>query len=305
MKKIRVVGNGFVSQHLSYPIIPYLLYNIPLRVEANSHFIDKMLDEYKPDVLINCIGKTGTPNVDWCESHKEITAATNTALPILLAEACAKKSIHLIHIGSGCIFFGKSPNTIWVSPVAGKEPNINLLSTSNEIDMGWKETDFANPKSFYSKTKYAADLVLGDMKNVTVLRIRMPISDKNHPRNLLNKISKYDQLIDIPNSVTFMNDLVRCIAWVAEFGKTGIYHVTNPQPLSAAQIMREYQKYESDHKFKIISEEELDKLTIAKRSNCILDTRKLYSAGFTMTPSSDALTVCMKQYIKNIWSSNV
>lgn len=303
MNKIRIVGNGFVSQHLSYPIIP-TYENIPLKVESNSYFIDKMLDEHKPDVLINCIGKTGIPNVDWCESHKEQTAEINTALPILLAQACAKKSIHLIHIGSGCIFFGKSPNTIWVSStLAGGAPD--PFSKYPEIDTGWKETDFANPKSFYSKTKYAADLILGEMKNVTVLRIRMPISNKNHPRNLLNKIRKYDQLIDIPNSVTFMDDLVRCINWAAEFNKTGIYHVTNPQPLSAAQIMKEYQKYESDHKFKIISEEELDKLTIAKRSNCILDTKKLYSSGFTMTPSSDALTVCMKQYIKNIWSSNV
>lgn len=268
---IFTVGAGFVADHLNYQ-------KIVERFDTSSKQIEHLLDIYKPDVLINCIGKTGRPNVDWCEANKETTASTNTALPILLAEACAKKSIHLIQIGSGCIYFGESPHA----------------------DSAWREDDFANPKSYYSKSKYACDLMLGGMKHVTTLRIRMPISTKNNQRNLINKLRGYKQVIDIPNSVTFMDDLVRCVDWAAKGTYTGTYHVTNPEPVTAAQVMREYQKYNPSHTFEIINEQQLDNLTIAKRSNCILSSEKLKSSGFTMTPSEKALKNCMAEYVKSL-----
>lgn len=275
--RIFTLGNGFVSDHLSYQ-------KITTRVDASSKLIENLLDTHKPDVLINCIGKTGRPNVDWCEINKEITAATNVALPIILAEECAKKSIHLIQIGSGCCFFGESPH----------------FSESEHKDYGWKEADVANPKSFYSKTKYSCDLAIGDMKNVTTLRIRMPISNKNNPRNLINKLRGYKQVINIPNSMTFMSDLEKCIAWIVSKSLIGIFHVTNPEPLTAVEIMEEYKKYVPDHSFEIIDEKQLDNLTLAKRSNCIIDSGKLKEKGFSMSPSKEALKKCMAQYIKNI-----
>lgn len=283
--KVLTLGKGFAAEHLPYPIISD-------RVDLSEKYLDTMLGFHQPDVIINCIGKTGRPNVDWCESHKEETAAANTALPILLAQVCEKKGIHLVHIGSGCIFFGESPNTQWAASPMGPQ--------GTKYDYGWKENDFANPKSFYSKTKYAADLALGSMKNVAVLRIRMPISDRNTQRNFINKIREYKQLIDIPNSVTFMDDLVRMIDWTVTKQKTGIYHVVNPQPLSAARVMNEFKKHRPEHSFEIIDEAALDKLTAAKRSNCILDGSKLRDEGFFMTPSEEALKNCMEKYIKNI-----
>jgi len=276
------LGGGFASDHLPYP-------RILDRVDCSTKQIETILDVNKPDVLVNCVGKTGVGNVDWCESNKEITATTNTAIPILLADACAKKSIHLIHIGSGCIFYGNSPHAYKTG------------DTSQPIvESGWEENDFANPESFYSRTKYASDLVLGRMPNCTVLRIRMTISDRNHDRNLFNKLRKYNKLIDIPNSMTFMDDLTKVINWCAKEGQTGIFHTTNPGTLTAARVMREYQKYFPNHKFELITGEELDKLTLAKRSNCILNTDKLKKAGFQMRNAEEALVETMARYVKNI-----
>lgn len=268
--KILTLGKGFVSDHLPYKTIFD-------RLTPDSKQIESVLDAYKPDVLINCIGKTGSPNVDWCEDHKHETATANTVIPALVAEACHKRSIHFIHIGSGCIFYGESPGT-----------------------NGWKENDFANPESYYSKTKYAADLLIGSLPNTSILRVRMPISDKNHERNLLNKLRKYNKLIDIPNSMTFMADFVKCIDWCANNHKTGMYHVTNPGALTAVQIMNEYKKYVPEHNFQVINEQQLGNLTIAKRSNCILDAGKLLADGFEMTPAEEALKVCVSTYMRNI-----
>ncbi len=274
--KIISLGSGFVSDHLNYE-------KITTRIQPDPVFISYLIDKHKPDVIVNCIGKTGRPNVDWCESNKEETANANVVIPTILAQECKRKNIHLVHIGSGCIFFGKSPNL-----------------THEDSDSGWKEDDFANPQSFYSKTKYACDLAIGDMDHVTTLRIRMPISTKNNPRNLINKLKGYSKVIDIPNSMTFMDDLVRCIDWIIYNSYTGIYHVTNDEPITAAQIMKEYQKYVPDHKFEVIDEVGLSKLTSAKRSNCILNTDKLKNKGFHLTPSSEVVEKCMKEYIKNI-----
>lgn len=300
--KIFSLGAGFVSEHLNYP-------NINSRLNFTPQGIEDLIRQYKPDVLINCIGRTGRPNVDWCEGHREETALTNVALPIMLAEACAKHSIHLVQISSGCIFFGPSPNFHYVQADGSPFSPMDLISSisvvkypSNKIDDGWKETDFANPQSFYSKSKYACDLMLGAMPHVSSLRIRMPISSKNNPRNLINKLRGYDKIINIPNSMTFMDDLSRCVDWICQKSHTGIFHVVNPEPLTAVRIMQEYQKYIPDHTFEILySEEELDALTIAKRSNCILDGNKLRMAGFDMTPSENALSECMKRYISNIY----
>jgi len=275
--KIMSIGAGFVSEHLPYE-------NIKTKIFSRED-VDHLILKHKPDVLVNCIGKTGRPNVDWCESHKEETAFANIAVPIMLAEVCKGRGVHLIQIGSGCIYFG---------------PSKYRGETSGAKDPGWREEDFANPKSFYSKTKFACDLALGDMNNVATLRIRMPISSQNTPRNFINKVRGYKQVIDIPNSVTFMDDLVRCVAWFADQGTTGIYHVTNPQPITAAQVMREYQKYVPEHTFDVISEAELDSLTVAKRSNCIINSDKLKNAGFKMTPSEEALEKCMAEYVKNL-----
>lgn len=277
------LGNGFIADHLPYD-------KITDRVQLQWYETKDMLARHRPDVLINGLGRTGRPNVDWCEKHKEETAEANITIPIMLAEICRKLDIHFLHLGSGCIYYGFSPS------------KGELSSTQ---DPGWRETDFAHPQSYYSKTKYATDLALGEMPNVTILRVRMPVSDRDVPRNLINKLRGYKQVIDIPNSMTLMSDLTRCIDWAAHKRPGGIFHVTNPQPITAAQIMREYQKYVPDHQFEVIGEYELDAMTVAKRSNCILNTDKLKSAGFQMTDSKEALETCVANYVKNMRRTNV
>lgn len=288
--KIVTLGKGFVSGHLPYE-------KIIDRVHPHYEDLDYVLSRYLPDVIVNCIGRTGVPNVDWCETNRTDTYMTNVVLPCMIAEWCERNNVHLIQLGSGCIYFGDSPNII-DREYDAKNRIWNYFLNKN--DTGWKEDDFANPKSFYSKTKYACDLLVGQMPHVTTLRLRMPISTKNDPRNFINKIRGYKQVIDIPNSVTFMDDLARCIDWAAKESKFGIYHVTNPQPTSAASVMREYQKYFPSHQFEVIDEQQLDKLIVAKRSNCILNTEKLNKAGFFMTPTEEALKNCMANYIENI-----
>lgn len=277
--KILVVGNGFIASHLKYS-------QITERLFPDYNQLKSILIKNSPDVIINCIGYCGQFNIDDCQNNKEKTITSNITIPTILATECYNLGIHFIHLGSGCINYGPSPNIVnW-----------------NEEDPGWKETN--TPKldkaSLYSKTKYAADLAIGDLPNVAILRIRMPISQKNHPRNLINKLIKYENVLDHPNSVTFVDDLVKVIDWVVLNNKTGIYHVTNPQSLRHSQILSEYIKYRPDHKYKLINEKELEIFIKSPRSNCILNTDKLKNEGFQMSPTLPMLEETMNKYIRDL-----
>jgi dTDP-4-dehydrorhamnose reductase len=292
--KVLVLGSGFIADHLPYE-------KITDYIEIDWQKTRALIAHHRPQVLINCLGKTGRPNVDWCEQNKAITAEANVAIPIMLADLCQKFDIHMIQLGSGCMYFGKSPN-YYLERHGDPHYNEDIVE---RVDAGWKEDDFANPQSFYSKSKYACDLMLNSMPHVTTLRIRMPISEKDSPRNLINKLKGYNRIIDIPNSMTFMSDFTRCVDWIIKNGIKGTYHVTNPETLTAVRIMKEFQKYVPEYQFKIITEQELDNIITAKRSNCILNTDKLTKAGFKMTSSEEALEICMANYIKNIRRNNV
>ena len=162
---IITIGNGFVADHLPYKKITEKLL---------SWRQDEMciaLGAEKPDVLINCIGKTGRPNIDWCEDHKSETYTSNVIIPLLIAEWCEENSVHLINVGSGCIYFGHSPNAGNIRTFEKVSPN-SIDYKKDEwtwYEPGWKETDHANCESFYSKSKYACDLMLGSMKHVSTL----------------------------------------------------------------------------------------------------------------------------------------
>ena len=52
--------------------------------------------------------------------------------------------------------------------------------------------------------------------NVLILRLRMPVSDDLHSRNFVTKISKYERVVDIPNSNTLLHDLLPAAILLAE-----------------------------------------------------------------------------------------
>src|SRR5437867_1568962 len=128
MKNVMVLGHkSFVSSHLSYP-------KIADRLEPDAKQIRRMLNMYKPDVLINCISYCGSPNIDACDLNKEKTITSNVVIPTILANECEKLGIRLIHLGSGCIFYRTSSNVKYENSI--------------QMDAGWKENDFAAPESF-------------------------------------------------------------------------------------------------------------------------------------------------------------
>ncbi len=236
------------------------------------------LDKYQPDAVLNAAGVRGKPNVDWCETHQYETAAGNTKLPIIIAEACNQRDTYLLHIGSGCIFYGESPDP-----------------------KGWKEDDYANPVAYYSKTKYSADLSLGSLPNVGIARIRVPLDDRPYQGNIIDKLVSFTDVIDVENSITVIPDMIDVFYQLIEKKGGGIFHVTNPGAIKYREIISLYEDLvDPNHSNNWITEEELVSkgLVDKMRSTNKLQSFNLEKLGIHMRPIQEAVRAAMESYAK-------
>lgn len=270
-----IFGGGFLGQTLANSLPDAKL--VPVDI-SDRGAVEATLRQEQPWCVVNAAGKTGRPNVDWCETHQAETTRSNVIGAAILAEACGAASVHLLHLASGCIFYGDSPT-----------PG------------GWLEDDFANPTSFYSRSKYAADLLLSRMAHVAILRLRMPIASRPDPRNLITKLAAYKRVVDVENSVTIVEDLVTVIAQLLEKRAAGVFHGTNPGTMRHRDLLDLYKKYvDPKHQVELISEDELlNSGLIAKaRSNCVLASPRLEQLGISMRPIDVALDQTMQAYAR-------
>ncbi len=107
----------------------------------------------------------------------------------------------------------------------------------------------------------------------------MPISDDLSPRNFVTKIVKYDRVVNIPNSMTVLTDLLPVSLIMAERGLTGIYNFCNPGAISHNEVLDLYKKYvDPDYTYTNFTVEEQAKILKAGRSNNTLDHTKLVNA---------------------------
>merc|ERR1719451_106755 len=98
--------------------------------------------------------------------------------------------------------------------------------------------------SWYSKTKGYVDQILKDSyPNVLNLRLRMPISDDLSPRNFITKISKYEKVVNIPNSMTVLHDLLPASLALSKRKLSGIYNFCNPGAISHNECLELYKKH--------------------------------------------------------------
>lgn len=270
---ILIFGNGYLANRLA-ALIPNTLIH-PARIDDKTAVL-QALEEHHPLAVINAAGRNGVPNVDWCETHQVETYHANTIGPLVLAEACQEKNVYLVQLSSGCIFYGTSPDP-----------------------QGWKEEDATNPAAFYSRTKYATDLILSRLPNTAIARLRLPIDSLPSSKNLIDKLSSYKKVIDVQNSVTIVEDLAHAIEQLIQKRGTGIFHCTNPGPLRYRDLIQLYREYvDPNHTNEWIQDQDLASqgLTAKNRSTCILQSTRLAELGIHMRPIDIAMRDIMSKY---------
>jgi UDP-glucose 4,6-dehydratase len=274
--KILIIGKGYVGSRCAEAWKDEVIV-ADKRIYSVEDVLS-LLEQYQPDAVLNAAGVRGKPNVDWCETHQLETINGNTKLPIMIAEACQKKNIYLLHIGSGCVFYGDSPDP-----------------------KGWKENDFANPIAVYSKAKYAADLALSTLSNVGIARIRMPMDYVPSSFNIIDKLAQYDKIIDVENSLTVIEDMIEVFYRLLQKKASGIFHVTNPGTLKHREIIELYKEFVDPNKNPVwITEEEMvrEGMVAKMRSTNTLHSENLEKIGIRMREVHEAARETMQKYSK-------
>jgi len=255
------------------------------RIE-NRSAVEAEIDAVKPSHVLMSAGMTGRPNIDWCEVNKPETIRVNVIGTLNIADLCHMKGIHCTIYATGCIFKYDAAHPLG--------SGIGFTEES--------EPNFAD--SFYSETKGYMENMLKSYPNCLTLRVRMPISDDLFHRNFVTKIVKYERVVNIPNSMTVLHEMLPASLAMAKKGLTGVYNFTNPGVISHNQVLDLYTKYvDPTYHYKNFTVEEQSKILKAGRSNNELDTTKLMRdmpEGIVINDIQTACDLCFQRMNVNL-----
>jgi len=269
--KILILGKGYMGERLQEGLHCALSgRNIGSLKDAQNE-----INKFKPKTIINCIGHIGR-NVDDCELDKDRTLSANAFVPIILSEAALRNKIKLVHISSGCIykFDYKKDKPI----VENKLPDFFEL--------------------FYSRSKIYSERaleILSNKYNILILRLRVPLDNRPHTKNILDKLIKYhNNIIDLPNSITYIPDFLKALKHLLNIDAKGIFNVVNKGGLRYPDLMDTYKKYVPGFEYKVIDSRKLNLV----RTNLLLSTDKLEKSGFKIRGIKEVLEECVQNYLK-------
>jgi UDP-glucose 4,6-dehydratase len=282
------------------------------RAEAdytNFEALRRLLDKMKPEFVINSAGHTGKPNVDACESARAETLAGNALLPQTIGQACATAGIPWGHVSSGCIYSGAK---VEIGGRVQAEKDLTradlrkLVEESPKAIHGFTETDEPNfsfrspPCSFYSGAKALGEEAIVGLPQTYVWRLRIPFDEIDNGRNYLSKVQRYAKAYDNVNSISHRADFVKaCLDLWQRKTPFGTYNVTNPGFVTTRHVVELIQKVlKPKRAFEFWADDAEFYRLAAKtpRSNCVLDTTKLLSAGVKMRSVEEALEGSLKNW---------
>jgi UDP-glucose 4,6-dehydratase len=119
----------------------------------------------------------------------------------------------------------------------------------------------------------------------------MPISsDLSNPRNFITKISRYNKVVNIPNSMTILEELLPISIEMAKRNLRGIWNFTNPGVVSHNEILDMYKNYiDPNFTWVNFNLEEQAKVIVAPRSNNEMDASKLKNEFPELLPIKESL----------------
>jgi 3,5-epimerase/4-reductase len=240
------------------------------RVE-NVEELEKEIIEKHPTHIISLIGRThGTyegkyiGTIDYLEKPGKIfeNVRDNLFGPMVLGLLSKKHNFHFTYLGTGCIFqFDEN------HPFGQEVEGFDERATPNFYG------------SSYSVVKGMTDQLMHLLEDsVLNVRIRMPITDEFNKRNFITKITTYEKVCSVPNSMTVLNELIPLMVDMAINNRTGTFNLTNPGLISHNEILEMYKEIvDPNFTWKNFTIEEQNEILASGRSNNYLDTTKLES----------------------------
>ena len=256
----------------------YIVVTTDIRVDDEQN-VDKLLQDINPDRVISLIGRThgeGYSTIDYLEQKGKLIENVRDNLygPLVLGLLCKKYNIHYTYLGTGCIFSGYNEEY--------KEENT---------------PDFFG--SSYSVVKGFTDRLMKQLdNNVLNVRIRMPItSEKNNVRNFIYKITHYEKICSMTNSMTVLPELLPLMIDMADKKQTGTINLTNPGAITHNEILEMYKEIvDPTFVWQNFTIEEQDNILLSGRSNNILDTTKLVNLYPNVKPIKESIREVLQNY---------
>lgn len=174
----------------------------------------------QPDFIINTAAMT---QVDDCENKKEACDLLNITVVKWLSEVSEKMKAHLIHISTDFIFDGVKGN--------------------------YKETDIANPLSYYGVSKLKSEeLLLKSNINYTILRTIL-VYGKVFDMSRSNIVLWVKEMLEKGKEITIVDDQYRTPTYVEDLAlackiaidkkATGIFNISSNKLLSIYEIAQQ------------------------------------------------------------------
>jgi 3,5-epimerase/4-reductase len=271
--RILVVGQGFIGKRLKEE------WNCAATDRKIFAFKDAedLIDEYRPHVVVNCVGYNGVKNVDDCDREPDKTYLANTFVPFMLAELAMRRNFKLVQMSSGCIYH--------------YDHRLQLPKTEDDAPDYF---DLA-----YSRSKIACERALLSLMpklNALIVRVRIPLDDRPHPRNILDRLVQFKKVINVPNSVTYIPDFIRAVDHLLKKDARGLFNVVNKGILLYPELLDVYKKHVPDFQYEVI---DFEKLAI-KRTNVVLSTEKLEKTGFDVRNITEVFDECVQNHLVSL-----
>ena len=184
--------------------------NYAFDATQNIQDLAGFIDDFKPDVVINCIGVLNKV----AEENKPLAVMINSYLPHYADKLCQEKGVKFVHISTDCVFNGKG-------------------------DGGYTEDSLRDATDFYGRSKG-----LGELNNESNITLRTSIvgPDMNENgiglfqwfMNQQEKTGGFDKVIW--TGVTTL-ELAKAIEKAIEHNLTGLRHVVNNETINKFDLI--------------------------------------------------------------------
>ena len=224
--KIILFGYGFLGKNINSELEKKGLCIIKTKLEemkgviqldiSNQKKISDLIDKEKPNIVINCIGRT---DIDFLEKNPEQARVINSVGPEIIAKKCEEHNSRLIHISTDSIFDGEKGM--------------------------YDENDLPNPKNIYAKTKLEGERkVIKECSNLVIVRTNFYGIDNSQKylfNNILEKLKKKENIIgfdDVHFTPLSVENLSQQITDVAFSNYNGVIHLGSDDKISKYEFCK-------------------------------------------------------------------
>lgn len=233
--------------------------NYLLDITKNLADIEKILDEFKPEAIINCIGILNKV----ADKNQALAVLINSYLPHYVDELAKASGAKFVHISTDCVFDGKEKG-------------------------GYTETSIRTATDFYGRSKGLGEI---DNDHSVTLRTSIVGPDRN-PNGVglfqwfmkqTGEVDGYDKAIW--TGVTTL-ELARCIDLAIINDLSGIRHVVNNEKIDKCSLINLFKKHFNKD------------ITIHPKSDYAVDKSLVRTSDFDFeVPSYDQMVEEMADWI--------